>query len=345
MERQQRQALRDRDPPLDLAVLIPAAEVQRRAALGVAQTLERGELRRLRLGHLARDPVADDQLHRRRERRDRQRNRQRDPLVASPAPAQAPDGVRPGDQEAANDEPGEVHVHELEADVRVAEQRTQRLHLGHDPVDQLEADRVVHPRVHGEHEQRARQAGEHDREAAQEVRARRHPVPAVDVDPDEDRLDEEREALQREPEPEDRSERPHEARPQQAHLEAQDRPRHDAAREQRDHDLRPAHRQRAVHLVAGAQPQPLGAEHHRRKRDPEADERDVDGKRQRLHLARLEQVGLLDGTERGDHRPSFLLSANARNDRLPTGETPTGRSWPRATGPAASDGERDAVAL
>ena len=45
--------------------------------------------------------------------------------------------------------------------------------------------------------------GDHDRDAGQEVRARRQPVPAVDVDRDEDRLDEEREALEREAEPED----------------------------------------------------------------------------------------------------------------------------------------------
>ncbi len=297
VERQQRQALRDRDPVLHLAVVVPAAERQRRAALGVADALERGELRRLGLRDLARRPVADDELHRRGERRDRQRDRQRDPLVAAPAPAQPPDRVRARHEEARDDEPREVHVHELVGDVRVAEQRLDGIDVGDLAVDEGEAAGVVHPRVDRQHEQRAGHPREHDRKPAEEVRARRHAVPAVDVDPDEDRLDEEREPLEREAQPEDRAERAHEAGPQQAHLEAQDRAGHDAAGEQRDHDLRPAHRQHAVDLVAGAQPEPLGAQHHRRKRDPEAHERDVDGERQRLHLARLEQIGLLHGVE------------------------------------------------
>ena len=47
------------------------------------------------------------------------------------------------------------------------------------------------------------------------VHARRRPVPAVDVDADEDRLDEEREALEREREPEDVAEVGHPDRPEQ----------------------------------------------------------------------------------------------------------------------------------
>ena len=62
----------------------------------------------------------------------------------------------------------------------------------------VEADGVVHPRVRGDDEERARDAGEDDRHGAQHVRARRQAVPAEQVDADEDRLDEEREALQHE---------------------------------------------------------------------------------------------------------------------------------------------------
>ena len=91
------------------------------------------------------------------------------------------------------------------------------------PSLEAEARRVVHPAVDRDHHQRAGEAGDHDRDAAQEVRARREPVPAVDVDPDEDRLEEEREALDREAEPEHAAERRGEVRPQQAHLEAEDR--------------------------------------------------------------------------------------------------------------------------
>ena len=56
----------------------------------------------------------------------------------------------------------------------------------------------------------------------------------------------------------------------------------------------PALRERPVERIAGAQAQTLDEEDHRREADAEADERDMDDERQRLQLARLEQVVLLD---------------------------------------------------
>ena len=179
----------------------------------------------------------------------------------------------------------------------VPEQRTPGVDVNRLAAAQHEPPRVIHPRIHRDHRQRAREACNHDRDTGQEVRARREPVPAVDVDRDEDRLDEEREPLEREAEPEDVAEAGHEPGPQQTHLEAEDRPRHDARGEQRDHHLRPAARQRPVERIARAQVERLDEEHHRRKGDPEADERDVDRERERLHLARLPQVVLLNGPE------------------------------------------------
>ena len=90
--------------------------------------------------------------------------------------------------------------------------------------------------------------------------------------------------------PEHLAERRHELRPQQPELERQDRPGHDADREQDQRHLRPALGQRLVGRVAGPQVEALDEQEHRGERDPEADDRDVDGQRQRLHLARLEQV-------------------------------------------------------
>jgi hypothetical protein len=66
-----------------------------------------------------------------------------------------------------------------------------------------------------------------------------------------------------------------ERRPQQPHLEAEDRAGDHSDGEQRRHHPRPAARQRPVELIAGAQEQPLGVEHHRRERDPEAHQRNV----------------------------------------------------------------------
>jgi hypothetical protein len=45
-------------------------------------------------------------------------------------------------------------------------------------------------------------------------------------------------------------------------------------------------------------PEPLDEEDQGRERDPEADERDVHGERERLHLPRLQQVVLVDRPER-----------------------------------------------
>src|SRR5262249_58399478 len=67
---------------------------------------------------------------------------------------------------------------------------------------------------------RPREPGEDDWKPAQQMQAGRHAPPAVDVDPDEDRLEEEREAFDREAEPEHAPQRAHEVRPQQTHLEA-----------------------------------------------------------------------------------------------------------------------------
>src|SRR5439155_8709008 len=124
-----------------------------------------------------------------------------------------------------------------------------------------EAARMVHPGVDGDDEGRPRHAGDRDRYAAQEVSSRREPVPAVDVDPDEDRLEEEREALEREAEAEYVPEARDEVRPEQAELEAQDRAGDDADGEQRQHHVRPAPRHRAVELTARTQVARLGEEH------------------------------------------------------------------------------------
>ena len=129
----------------------------------------------------------------------------------------------------------------------------------------------------------------------------RQALPPVDVDPDEDCLHEEGEALDREAETEDAAEAGREGGPQETHLETEDRPRHDSGRKQGRHHLRPALRQRPVELVAGAQVEPLEEQHQCREGDPEADERDVHREGERLHLPRLQQVVLID-PDRGGAR-------------------------------------------
>ena len=198
-------------------------------------------------------------------------------------------------------------------EVAVLEQRRERVHVHRAAVHEPEAARVVHPGVDGDHHQRAGEARDDDRDPGQDVRARRQAIPAVDVDPDEDRLDEERDALDREAESEHVSERRHEVRPEHAQLEAEDRPGHDADGEQREHHLRPAPREHAIGLVAGAHVQPLREDDERRERDSEADERDVHDERQRLELARLEEVVLIGRSEGGRRTTDRLRQQGVRH--------------------------------
>jgi cytidine deaminase len=65
------------------------------------------------------------------------------------------------------------------------------------------------------------------------------------------------------------------------------------------HHLCPALRQCQVQRVARSVAQPLDEQHHHRERDPEAHQRDVHRERQRLHLARLQQIVLVDRRKRG----------------------------------------------
>jgi len=101
--------------------------------------------------------------------------------------------------------------------------------------------------------------------------------------------------------------------PEEAQLEAQDRPGHDPGGEQGRHHLRPAPRQRPIELIARSQVEPLDKQHHRRKRDPEADKRDVHREGQRLHLPGLQQIVLLHLGQCGARQENEL----AHPPRLP----------------------------
>jgi hypothetical protein len=152
---------------------------------------------------------------------------------------------------------------------------------------------MVHPAVDGDDEKRPGDPGHGDRDAGQEVRPRREPVPAVGVDPDEDGLEEEGEALEREPEPEDVAEVLYPGRPQQPELEGQDGARDHPDREERQHDPRPAAGEHPVQVVPGPQVAPLGEQDEHGKGDAKGHQRNVHGQRKRLHLPRFEQVVLI----------------------------------------------------
>ena len=293
MEGEQRQQPGDVDAPDDRVPVVPAEQVLGGAPGGLCQAFHRGELDRLVGRDVAGRPVADDHLQRRGDARGGHRDAERRPLVAAAAAPQERPGVGAGEQEAGHDVGGEVHVRVLAVEHRVGEQRLPWVHVGRPAVGQGEPGRVIHPGVDGDDEERAGDAGDRDREAGQEVRPRREPVPAVGVDADEDGFEEEREALEREAEAEHVPEVLHPHRPQQPEFERQDRAGDDAHGEQREHDPRPAPGERAVELVAGSQVPVFGDEDENGERDAETHQRDVHGERERLHLPRLEQVVLV----------------------------------------------------
>jgi hypothetical protein len=147
-----------------------------------------------------------------------------------------------------------------------------------------EALRLVHPRVDRDDREGAADAGDHDRHAGPEVRPRREPVPAEDVDRDEDRLEEEADPLDREQDAEHLAEAAGELGPQQPELERDHGAGDRADRERHRDHLRPAPREQQRVGVVVAEAAVVGDQHDRRERHAQAREDDVEAERER-HLA------------------------------------------------------------
>jgi hypothetical protein len=293
MEGEDRQQPGDLDAPDDRVPVIQAEQVLGGALGGVREPFHRGQLDRLVDRHVTGRPVTDDDLKRRGDAGGRHRDAERGALVAAAPAAQERPRVRAAEQEAADDVGGEVHVDVLAPEQRVVEQRLPRVHVDRAAAAEGETGRVVHPAVDRDDEERARHAGDGDRNAAREMRPRLKPVPPISINTYEYGFEEEGEALKREAEPEHVTEVLHPHRPQQPELEGQDRAGDDAHREQREHDPRPAFRQHAVERIAGAEVAVLGEKHEYGEGDAEAHERDVHGQRERLQLPRLVQIVLV----------------------------------------------------
>jgi hypothetical protein len=293
VEGEDRQQAGDLDAPDDALPVVEAEQVLGGALRGVRESFHRGQLDRLVDRYVAGRPVTDDDLKRRGDAGGRHRDAERGALVAAASAAQERPRVRAAEQETADDEGGEVHVDVLAPEQRVVEQRLPRVHVDRAAVAEGEPGRVVHPAVDGDDEQRAGHARDGDRDPAQKVRPRLEPVPAIGINPDKDGFEEEGETLQREAEPEHVPEVLHPHRPQQPQLEGQDRAGHDAHREQREHDPRPAFRQRPVERIAAAQVAVFGEQDEHGERDAEAHERNVHRQGECLHLPRLEQIVLV----------------------------------------------------
>jgi hypothetical protein len=275
VEGEDRQQAGDFDAPDDRVPVVQAEQMLGGTLGGVRESFHRGQLDGLVNRHVPGRPVTDDDLKRRGDAGGGQRDAERGALVAAAPAAQERPRVRAAEQEAADDVGGEVHVDVLAPEQRVVEQRLPRVHVDRAAILEGEPGRVVHPAVDRDDEQRAGHARDGDRNAAREVRPRLKPVPAIRINTYKYGFEEEGEALQRKAEPEHVTEVLHPHRPQQPELEGQDRAGDDAHREQREHDPRPAFRQRAIERIAGAQVAVLGEKHQYGEGNAEAHERDV----------------------------------------------------------------------
>ena len=187
--------------------------------------------------------------------------------------------------------------------------RRRALHRG-DGVDagqrpvarKLVARGSVHPRIHEHDEERGRGPAHCHDHARRQVGATRDTLPPVQVHAEEDRLEKEGEALERERNPDDRPGEPHETGPQQAELEREHRSRDRTDREEDGRSLRPPVRQLQEHAVASAVPTPFRDHHHQRHRDADLRKDDVEAQRQRHLRTCGEQVGHAVGRSGGRQR-------------------------------------------
>ncbi len=196
----------------------------------------------------------------------------------------------PGHRKAGGGKRGQGHVQRLLERGGVQHGRD-GIDVGDLAADDLESGRRVHPRIGGHHEDSRGHPAQGHRHSGPDVRQRRDPVPAVEIDPEEDGLGEEGKALQRERHPDDPAGVLHELRPQQDQLEGQHRSRDGADREQDRGPFRPPLGQLEIDPVAGLLPTPLRDDHQHRHGDPDHGENDVEGERDGHLGAGGEEVG------------------------------------------------------
>ena len=283
--REDRQQVRDFDAADDLLLLIVGIAEQRqwRTLRRFVQTLHRGELQRLVLRHHDGDEVTRDELDRHHDRGEGEADREAFAMVFVTSPLEHADGIDGCDGEARADEGGEQHVEVLRRKRRV-KHRGDRIDVSDRTVGiEREARGRVHPRVRGDDEEGREEAAEHEWDSAKEVCAWRQPIPPVQVDREEDRLDEEGEPLQAERHTDDAARELHKARPEQTELEGQHGAGDSTDAERHRKGLRPGAGELEIDLVACAQPEALGD--HQQRWHPNAEHGEADVERERgAHL-------------------------------------------------------------
>ncbi len=230
----------------------------------------------------ARADVAAERLQQRGRCADRHRDAERGAVVRVRPAAQHAERVHARHRETRRDVARQRRV-QRHVQPGGAPERGQRVRVHEDAVGQGEPAGNLHPRVRRDHQHAGRHAAERDRDAGQPVRARREPVPAIQIEAEEDRLDEEGVALERERRSDHAARHRHEARPEQPQLEGERGAGHGADRERQRRRLRPLLRERAVVRAPRAQPQPLRDQHQHGHADAERGEDHVERERD-FHL-------------------------------------------------------------
>jgi hypothetical protein len=261
-----------RDPP----------DPQRRPALGLELPLQRRELHRLVPRDETRAHVAAERQEHGGRPPDREGDLQGFPMEQVLPVSQKKVRVDPRDREAGRGEGGEGHVYRLGERRRIGHRR-EGGDVDQPPVRKREARGTVHPGVGGDDEDPGEDPPEGYENAGGEVEAGGDAVPAVQVDPEEDRLGEEGESLQGEGEPDDPARERHEPGPQQPQFEGEDGSGDRAHREEDRCPFRPAPRQLRVDGMPGPEMRPLGDHHEDGHPHPGHREEDVEGEQHR-HL-------------------------------------------------------------
>jgi len=133
------------------------------------------------------------------------------------------------------------------------------------------------------------------------METRRQPAPAVEVDADEDRLQEEGDAFDRKTDAENVAEPAHHARPEDPELEGEDRSCHGTYSELDRHDNRPAASQTQRRRIVAAKPDAFHQHGKERETHPEWNQDDVVAEREGHLLAAGDQGRRFTRQEGGEH--------------------------------------------
>ena len=305
---EQRVERRDGKPEMDRPRPVDQPTYNLRVVVArLPRDLHGGELGGLVGDQRARREVADHQLYGCQGGRHREGHRECQSLVVVLPSAQPGDRVDGRDDEAGGHVDRDQEVPELVPE-RVGEQSSHHVDVGHLPADELYAAWCVHERVGGQDRDRAEQARRRQRKAKQEMRPRLEPLPTVEVDADEDRLEEEGKSFDRKADSHRGPEAGHQPGPQEAELEGKDGAGHGPDRELDRHHHGPPAGDLEGDRVFSRQADAFHQQGQRGKGHPQRHEQDVGRECERHLYAAWQESRLARQPERRCHTVKPMLA-------------------------------------